>query len=110
MKSPRPLMPAEVERIARGYANGKSVREMAEALGRGRSSIENVVARLVREGRLKRRRKPRKGPDEAARPPAPRREESPRKCLGCARVFRSPEPVAVNRLCLNCTKRAQVMA
>ena len=110
MRSPRPLLPAEVERIARGYADGESLNELAQALGPGRSPVENVVARLVREGRLKRRRKPRKAPDEAARPPAPRRQESPRKCLGCAQVFLSPDPVTVNRLCNNCSKRAAVLA
>jgi hypothetical protein len=109
LRSPRPLLPAEVERIARGYADGESVYDIAQELGRGSGSVDNVVARLVRQGALK-RRKPRKAPDEAAAPPPPPRRESPRKCLGCARVFRSPEPLAVNRLCLNCSKRAQVMA
>jgi hypothetical protein len=106
------MLTTEVERIARGYAAGESVDGIAYALGRHRSAVYVVVADLVRQGRLALRQPRQQGGAERPLPSRrrPPRQAQPRKCLGCACVFRSPDPPAINRLCVNCTKRAAVLA
>jgi hypothetical protein len=106
------MLTTEVERIARGYAAGESVGGIASALGRQRSTVYVVVADLVRQGRLTLRQPRRQGGAERRLPSRrlPPRQQQPRKCLGCPCVFHSPDPPAINRLCVNCTKRAAVLA
>lgn len=98
---------AEVERIAQGYARGESVHVIGVEIGRNSGSVDQVVARLVNEGRLVRRRA-RQGKGEGPAPlrSTPRPQASRRKCLGCGTVFASPDPPRINRLCINCGKRA----
>jgi hypothetical protein len=103
------MLTTEVERIARGYADGESVIGIACALGRQRSSVYVVVADLVRQGRLTLRQPRQQGGAERRQPSRPRQAQ-PRKCLGCACVFHSPDPPAINRLCVGCTRRAAVLA
>lgn len=36
----------------------------------------------------------------------PKRTQTPRTCLSCGKTFKSPHPVAINRICETCARRA----